>query len=59
MLPLVTDDHRAGLYIFGQNRHRSGYDYDGDGFTELPETEESDGRFPFLSENEYLLQTNV
>ena len=33
---LVTDDHRAGLYIFGQNRHRSGYDYDGDGFTELP-----------------------
>ena len=34
---LVTDDHRAGLYIFGQNRHRSGYDYDGDGFTELPE----------------------
>ena len=25
---LVTDDHRAGLYIFGQNRHRSGYDYD-------------------------------
>ena len=23
---LVTDDHRAGLYIFGQNRHRSGYD---------------------------------
>ena len=35
-LSLVTDDHRAGVYIFGQNRHRSGYDYDGDGFTELP-----------------------
>ncbi len=34
---LVTDDHKAGLYIFGQNRHRSGYDHDGDGFTELPE----------------------
>ena len=33
---LVTDDHRAGVYIFGQNRHRSGYDYDGDGYTELP-----------------------
>ena len=32
----MTDDHRAGLYIFGQNRYRSGYDYDGDGFTELP-----------------------
>jgi len=34
---LVTDNHKAGLYIFGQNRHRSGYDRDGDGFTELPE----------------------
>jgi outer membrane receptor for ferrienterochelin and colicins len=33
---LVTDDHRAGLYIFGQNRHRGGYDHDGDGYTELP-----------------------
>lgn len=33
---LVTDDHKAGLYIFGQNRHRSGYDHDGDGFTEFP-----------------------
>ena len=43
---LVTDDHKAGIYIFGQNRHRSGYDYPqildpktgkrkGDGFTEL------------------------
>ena len=28
---LVTDDQRAGLYIFGQNRHRSAYDHDGDG----------------------------
>lgn len=33
---LVTDDHKAGLYVFGQNRHRDGYDHDGDGFTELP-----------------------
>lgn len=33
---LVTDDHKAGIYIFGQNRHRSGYDHDGDGFTEMP-----------------------
>lgn len=32
---LVTDDHKAGIFIFGQNRHRSGYDYNGDGFTEL------------------------
>lgn len=33
---LVTDNHKAGLYVFGQNRERSGYDYDGDGYTELP-----------------------
>lgn len=32
---LVTDDHRAGIYIFGQNRYRGAYDDDGDGFTEL------------------------
>lgn len=33
---LVTDNQKAGLYVFGQNRERSGYDNDGDGFTELP-----------------------
>ncbi len=33
---LVTDDGRAGLCVFGQSRHRSGYDHDGDGFTEMP-----------------------
>ncbi len=33
---LVTDDHKAGLYIFAQNRNRPGYDYDDDGYTELP-----------------------
>lgn len=33
---LVTDNGKAGVYVFGQNRHRSGFDYDGDGFTELP-----------------------
>ena len=34
---LVSDNQKMGLYIFGQNRHRSGYDDDGDGFTEVPE----------------------
>lgn len=34
---LVTDDHKAGLYIFGQSRYRDGYDHDGDGFTDLTE----------------------
>lgn len=33
---LVTDDRRAGVYIYGQSRYRQGYDHDGDGFTELP-----------------------
>lgn len=33
---LVTDNNKAGLYVFGQNRQRAGYDHDGDGFTELP-----------------------
>lgn len=33
---LVTENGKAGMYIFGQNRHRSGYDYDNDGYTELP-----------------------
>lgn len=33
---LVTEDQRAGLYIFGQNRHRSAYDNDGDGYSEIP-----------------------
>lgn len=33
---LVTDNRKLGLAVFGQNRERSGYDDDGDGFTELP-----------------------
>lgn len=33
---LVTDDQRAGLYIFGQNRHRAAYDHDDDGYSEIP-----------------------
>lgn len=33
---LVTEGGKAGIYVYGQNRHRSGYDHDHDGFTELP-----------------------
>ena len=33
---LVTESRRAGLYVYGQNRNRSGYDHNGDGFTEIP-----------------------
>ena len=34
---LVTDNNKAGIYAYGQTRTRQGYDYDGDGYTELPE----------------------
>lgn len=34
---LVTDDHKAGIAVYGQSRHRSGYDDDDDGYTELPQ----------------------
>lgn len=33
---LVTDNNKAGIYAYGQSRYRKGYDYDGDGYTELP-----------------------
>lgn len=32
---LVSDDYKAGVYIFGNLRSRSPYDYNGDGYTEL------------------------
>ena len=33
---LVTDDNRAGFYAYGQSRYRQAYDYDGDGYSEIP-----------------------
>lgn len=33
---VVTESRRAGVSLYAQNRHRSGYDRDGDGFSELP-----------------------
>lgn len=35
-LSLVTEDNRAGFYVYGQNRYRQAFDYDGDGYSELP-----------------------
>lgn len=32
---LVSDDSKAGLSIFGHNRHRDPYDHNGDGFSEV------------------------
>lgn len=51
---LVTDNRKAGLYLYGQLRHRSGYDRDGDGFTELPQLEsQSVGLRSFLRTGTY------
>lgn len=33
---IVADNNKAGLYVYGQNHYRAGYDHDGDGYTELP-----------------------
>ena len=32
---VVTDNNKAGIFIFGQSRYRDGYDHDDDGFTEV------------------------
>ena len=33
---MVSDDGKAGIFVFGQRRSRDGYDADSDGFTEIP-----------------------
>ncbi len=32
---VVGENNRIGMFVFGQNRVRDGYDHDGDGFTEI------------------------
>lgn len=32
----VSDDHRAGIYVFGMLKDRQPYDRNGDGFSEIP-----------------------
>jgi outer membrane receptor for ferrienterochelin and colicins len=32
----VSDDYKAGVYVFGMMRDRSPYDYNGDGFSDIP-----------------------
>lgn len=34
---VVTDNNKAGMFIYGQTRTRGGYDHNGDGFTEVAE----------------------
>lgn len=33
---ILMDNNKMGVTLFGQTRHRSGYDRDGDGYTEMP-----------------------
>lgn len=33
----ITDDNRTGLAVYGNYRHRMSYDYDNDGYSELPQ----------------------
>lgn len=32
---VVTDNNKAGIFVYGQSRYRDGYDDNGDGFTEI------------------------
>ena len=32
---VVTDNSKAGIFLYGQSRYRDGYDHNGDGFTEI------------------------
>lgn len=51
---VVADNHKAGFYVYGQSKHRSGYDHDGDGYTELPKLiNKTIGLTSFLRLNSY------
>lgn len=32
---VVTDNNKAGIFVYGQSRYRDGYDHNDDGFTEI------------------------
>lgn len=38
---LVDKNQKMGVALFGQKRHRSGYDHDDDGYTEMPQLDGS------------------
>ena len=51
---LITDDHKAGLFIFGQSRYRDGYDHDKDGFTDLTQmNSKTIGLHSYLKTSDY------
>lgn len=33
---VVTDNNKAGIFIYGQSRNRDAYDHNGDGFSDVP-----------------------
>ena len=41
----VSDDHKAGVYIFGMLKHRDWYDRNGDGFSDVPEIDSETAGF--------------
>lgn len=50
---VVTDNHRAGIFIYGQSRYRDGYDHDGDSFTEVAQLKtQTIGARTFLRPND-------
>lgn len=50
---VVTDNHKAGIFIYGQSRYRDGYDHNGDGFTELAQLKtQTIGARTFLRPND-------
>lgn len=47
-------DRKAGLFIFGQSRYRDGYDYDKDGFTDIPQmNNKTIGLHSYLKTSDY------
>ena len=51
---LITDDRKAGLFIFGQSRYRDGYDQDKDGFTDLTQmNSKTVGLHSYLKTSDY------
>lgn len=51
---VVGENSRIGMFIFGQNRMRDGYDHDGDGFTEIAQLKtQTIGLRAFLRPSDY------
>ena len=50
---VVTDNNKAGIFVYGQSRYRDGYDHDHDGFTEIAQLKsQTIGARTFLRPND-------